>query len=122
VKIRISLTAALAAIALLLTACGDPQVIVVEREVVATPTPAPVPTATSTPQPSPTSTPESSPTPTAQPTPTPSVTDFIDDSQAYVVRIDYDNGCASDVLLGNSGLVLTNYHVVRGANSLVVTS
>ena len=50
-KIRIFLTAALAAFALFLAACGDPQVIVVEREVVATPTPAPVPAATSTPKP-----------------------------------------------------------------------
>jgi len=122
VKIRTFLTAALTAIAMLLTACGDPQVIVVEREVVATPTPAPVPTATTTPESSPTPTAQPTSTPEPQPTSTPSVTDLIDDSQAYVVRIDYDNGCASGVLLGNSGLVLTNYHVVRGANSLVVTS
>jgi len=62
VKIRILLTAVLAAIALLLAACGDPQVIVVEREVVATPTPDPLPAATSTPEPQPTSTPEPQPT------------------------------------------------------------
>ena len=55
-KIRIFLTAALAAIALFLAACGDPEVVVV----VATPTPAPVPTATTTP----TSTPGPQPTAT----------------------------------------------------------
>jgi len=50
------------------------------------------------------------------------VTDLIDDAQAYVVRIDHENVCASGVLLGNSSLVLTNYHVIRGAGSLVVTT
>jgi hypothetical protein len=50
------------------------------------------------------------------------VADLIDDAQAYVVRIDHENGCASGVLLGNSGLVLTNYHVIRGANSLAATT
>jgi len=50
------------------------------------------------------------------------VADLIEDAQAYVVRIDHENGCASGVLLGNSGLVLTNYHVIRGANSLAATT
>ena len=68
-KIRIFPTAALAAIALLLAACGDPEVVVV----VATPTPAPVPAATSTAQRPPTSTPEPQPTATPQPAPTPTL-------------------------------------------------
>ncbi len=68
-KIRIPLTAVLAAIALLLAACGDPEVVVV----VATPTPAPVPAATSTAQRPPTSTPEPQPTATPQPAPTPTL-------------------------------------------------
>jgi len=50
------------------------------------------------------------------------VADLIEDAQAYVVRIDHENGCASGVLLGNSGLVLTNHHVIRGANSLAATT
>ncbi len=50
------------------------------------------------------------------------MTDLIEYAQAYVVRIDHENGCASGVLLGNSGLVLTNDHVIRGANSLAATT
>jgi S1-C subfamily serine protease len=120
----------------MLVGCGDPQVIVVEREVVATPTPAPESTATSTPQPDPTpttaptltptpqptSTQTATPTPTTQPTTTPSVTELIQDAQDYVVRIDRRDGCGSGVLLGSVGLVLTNHHVIQGADLLVATT
>ena len=84
-----------------------------------TATPTPEPTATPTPEPTATPTPE----PTATPTPTPpSVAEVVDCVQAYVVRIDVPNGCASGVLLGTDGLILTNYHVVTGAPSLLATT
>ncbi len=47
---------------------------------------------------------------------------MIERAQAYVVRIDRGDGCASGVLLGRDGLVLTNYHVIRRAESLFATS
>ena len=113
-KIRIFLTAALAAIALFLSACGgQPAALVIDTPVSAKSSPI-EPTATPTVEPT--------ATPTVEPTATPSVADLIEDAQAYVVRIDHDNGCASGVLLGNSGLVLTNYHVIRGADSLAATT
>jgi S1-C subfamily serine protease len=50
------------------------------------------------------------------------VADVVKRAQAYVVRIDRPDGCASGVLLGRDGLILTNQHVVQGTRSLVATT
>ncbi len=100
----------------LLAACNDAPVSIGEPDAVVEPTPVPAPTETAAPQPT--------PVPTLQPTPTPtpSIPDVIERAQTYVVRIDHKDGCASGVLLGQDGLVLTNYHVIRGAESLIATT
>ena len=109
---------------------------------VPTPTPTPLPTATPTPTPIPTPTP--SPTPTATPTPTPTPrptptatprpTPTKDPSEALsamvrevrpaVVRIETNSGSGSGVIFetqGQTGYVITNQHVVEGANTVTVT-
>ena len=88
-----------------------------------TATPTPEPTATPTPEPTATPTPDPTatptPNPTATPTPTPaSVTGAVNHAKRYVVRIDRSGGCGSGVLLGVDGLILTNHHVVDGADTL----
>ncbi len=93
---------------LIVAACAQSEPVVIERIVVATPTPVPTNT----------------PAPTATPTPTkPTVVELVEMARAYVVRIDLpDGGCASGILLGEDRLILTNYHVVEGTDSLVATT
>jgi S1-C subfamily serine protease len=116
----------------LLAACNASPGEIAESQDLAEPTPVPTPAATLAPQPTPVPTPQPTSTPTLQPaptrtpqptpTPTPSIPDVIERAQTYVVRIDHNDGCASGVLLGRDGLVLTNYHVIRGAESLIATT
>ena len=117
---------------LIVAACAQSEPVVIERIVVATPTPVPTavstptPTATPADTPTPTATPvpTNTPAPTATPTPTkPTVVELVEMARAYVVRIDRpDGGCASGILLGEDRLILTNYHVVEGIDSLVATT
>ena len=88
----------------------------------ATPTPSPTATATATPSPAPTETPTAtptatpSPTPTAtpvpSPTPTPSLADVVSEVGRAVVRITTPEGTGSGFVFDETGLVLTNAHVV----------
>jgi hypothetical protein len=49
--------------------------------------------------------------------------ELVESTRPYVVRIDRpDGGCASGILLGEDGLILTNFHVVEGTDSLAVTT
>jgi len=107
---------------LIVAACAQSEPVVIERIVVATPTPAP--TAAPTPTPTATPVPTNTPAPTATPTPTkPTVVELVEMARAYVVRIDRPDGaCASGILLGEDRLILTNYHVVEGTDSLGATT
>jgi len=111
---------------LIVAACAQSEPVVIERIVVATPTPAPTAAPTTAPIPTPTATPvpTNTPAPTATPTPTkPTVAELVEMARAYVVRLDLPDGsCASGILLGEDRLILTNYHVVEGTDSLVATT
>ncbi|NQU96761.1 MAG: trypsin-like peptidase domain-containing protein [Chloroflexi bacterium] len=109
---------------------------------VPTPVPSPTPTPTATPLPTPTATPvpthTPSPTPTATPVPTPtpsptpaatptaeSLADMVERIKPGIVRIATNVGSGSGVIFemgasGSTALVLTNYHVIEGANAVRV--
>ena len=107
---------ALVLVVVLLAACGDPQVIVIEREVVAA-------TATSPSGPTPVAVPTETPTsvPTARPL---SPMEIIKRARASVVLMvgsgAQSTGCASGVMLGQSRRILTNHHFVDGKDTIYV--
>jgi len=90
----------------------------------ATPTPIPTPTPTLIPTPTPTSTPTPTPrptfTPTARPTPTPTVSQIVAQVRGAVVRIETETGTGSGTLIKSNGIILTNYHVVKGYDNVTV--
>ena len=113
-----------AVLALVLAACAGPAPTPTPTqtptpEPTATPTPLPDPTATPTPTPAPTPTP--TPRPTATPTPTPSPADIIAAVTPGVVSIATDFAIGSGVVVREDGLILTAFHVVEDASSIVVT-
>ncbi len=86
----------------------------------ATTTPTPTPTPTSTPLPTWTPTPTTRPSPT--PSPTPNLETMVEQVKAGVVRINTNSGSGTGVIFETTGngraFVLTNYHVVEGANRI----
>ena len=93
-----------------------------------TPTPTPRPTATPTPRPTPTPKATATPTPTPRPTvtPTPSVVplnEIVKQVRPAVVRIETALGTGSGAIFdtqGQTGYVITNYHVVEGSDRVNV--
>ena len=87
-----------------------------------TPTSTPTPIPTSTPTPTPTSTP--TPIPTNTPTPTPdtaqSMADVVERSRTGVVLIAGTSGSGSGFVVDPAGYILTNEHVIAGADRLTV--
>ena len=101
------------------------------------PTMTPIPTYTPTPTLSPTSTPTVTPTPTNTPTPTltptptptptptkpptPTASQQLSQIKNSVVQIETGYSSGSGVLIGNTGEILTNYHVIENRKHLQVT-
>lgn len=54
-------------------------------------------------------------------TPTPSRSQVVDRVRSAVVRIDTPEGMGSGTIINSQGIILTNYHVVEGNNTVDVT-
>ena len=98
-----------------------------------TPEPTPVPTVEPTAPPTPEPTPIPTPTPTATPEPTPAPTptpaplggwdripEIVAEVEPSVVTVLTDVGLGSGVVWDEDGVIVTNHHVVDGANTVQV--
>lgn len=80
------------------------------------PSPTPFPTARPTDTPIPTSIRPTTPLPTA----TPTISQVIERVRGAVVRIETPVGVGSGTIINADGVILTNYHVVEGYDTVTV--